>query len=71
VWWQYIIIAVVLALVIYGFVTIVSYRTRTLTSKTDRTAESMYADYADVEPKPQKDATTDSRRHVDGDSTAP
>jgi hypothetical protein len=60
VWWQYIIIAVVLALLIYGFVTIVGYRTRTLTSKTDRTAESMYADYADVKPKPQKDATTGS-----------
>lgn len=50
-WWQYIIIAAVLILMIYSFLVIVGYRTRLLTRKTDRTAESMYSDYADPKRK--------------------
>jgi hypothetical protein len=54
VWWQYIIGAVVLAGLVYSFLLIVGYRTRLLTRKTDRTAESMYDDYADLTRKQRK-----------------
>lgn len=47
-WWEYIVIAAVLALGGYGFMVLVGFQTRTLTRRTDRTAESMYRDYADT-----------------------
>jgi hypothetical protein len=45
VWWQYIIIAALLALGIYGFVVLVRTMTRQLTRKTDRRAEDMYDEF--------------------------
>ncbi len=48
-WWEYIVIAAVLAFGVYGFSVLVRFQTRNLTRRTDRTAESMYRDYA--EPK--------------------
>jgi hypothetical protein len=53
-WWQYIVGAAVLAFLVYCFLVIVGFRTRLLTRKTDRTAESMYADYADPNRKHRK-----------------
>ena len=53
-WWQYIVIAAVLILVVYCFMVIVGFRTRLLTRKTDRTAESMYSSYADSARKQRK-----------------
>jgi hypothetical protein len=47
VWWEYVIIAAVLLAGIYGFLTLTRFETRTLTRRTTRTAESMYASYAD------------------------
>jgi len=47
VWWEYVIIAAVLLLGIYGFLTLTGFETRTLSRRTTRTAESMYASYAD------------------------
>lgn len=53
-WWQYIIFAAVLVFLVYCFRVIVGHRTRLLTRKTDRTAESMYRDYADSNRKQRK-----------------
>ena len=46
-WWQDIIGVAVIVAFIYCFLVIVGFRTKLLTRKTDRTAESMYDDYAD------------------------
>jgi hypothetical protein len=45
-WWEYVIAAIVAAIVIYGFAVLAGFETRVLTRKTDRTAEQMYPDYA-------------------------
>jgi hypothetical protein len=46
-WWEIILFFAAVALAIYGFASIVGFRTRTLTRPTDRTAENMYDNYAD------------------------
>jgi hypothetical protein len=46
-WWMYIVVIAVLAFGIYGFVSLVRFRTRWLTSETTRRAEDMYDQYAD------------------------
>lgn len=46
-WWMYIVIAVVLAFGIYGFLTLVRVETRWLTRKTSRRADDLYDRYAD------------------------
>jgi hypothetical protein len=46
-WWQYLIMAVVVIAVVYAFVSLTGFQTRRLTRKTDRTAEDMYDSYAD------------------------
>lgn len=53
VWWQYILIVGVLLAGIYGFVVLTGYLTGFLSHRTDRTAESMYGDYADS-PRKQR-----------------
>ena len=45
VWWQDIVIVVVIALGIYGFVVLARYMTQQTTSKTDRTAEDTYDEF--------------------------
>jgi hypothetical protein len=47
VWWEYVIIAAVLLFGIYAFLTFTGFETRTLSRRTNRTAESMYGSYAD------------------------
>jgi hypothetical protein len=65
-WWQYIIVAAVLSLLTYSFVVMVGYRTRLLTRKTDRTAQSMYDDYASLNRKQRKSAeAAGGQRHDD------
>jgi len=46
-WWGTVLFLAVVVLAIWGFMSIVGFRTRTLTRKTDRRAEDLYADYAD------------------------
>ena len=46
-WWQYIIIAAVILLGIYGFLVFTRFETRTLSRRTKRTAADMYPQYAD------------------------
>jgi hypothetical protein len=45
-WWMNIIVVALLAFGIYGFVSLVGFRTRWLNSKTTRRAEDMYGQYA-------------------------
>jgi hypothetical protein len=47
VWWEYVLVAAVLLAGIYGFLVLTGYVTGFLSRGTDRTAESMYGDYAD------------------------
>jgi hypothetical protein len=47
VWWIYLIVAAVLILGIYGFLTLAGFERRSLTRKTHRRAEDMYDNYAD------------------------
>lgn len=55
-WWEYVIIVAVLALGIYGFYTMVGFETRVLSRRTDRTAESMYADNAGLTRRQRRSA---------------
>lgn len=55
-WWQYVIIVVVLILGVYGFIALTGFETRLLSRRTDRTAESMYGNYADPERKRRRSA---------------
>jgi hypothetical protein len=47
VWWIYIVMPILFALGIYGFLRIIGVQKRFLTSKTDRRAEDMYDEFAD------------------------
>lgn len=59
-WWlDDIIVPLLLLAGVGGFVVLAGFRTRMMTRKTDRTAESMYPNYADSARKQQKYA----RRH--------
>ena len=53
-WWQILIGAVVVIVVVYAFLSLVRLQTRRLTSKTDRTAADMYDSYADPLRKQRK-----------------
>ena len=46
-WWVDFVVPVLMALGVYSFLTIVGFRTRALTRKTDRTAEDIYDNFAD------------------------
>jgi hypothetical protein len=46
-WWLDIVIPILMALGVYCFVSIVGFRTSSLTRKTDRRAEDMYDNFAD------------------------
>jgi hypothetical protein len=46
-WWQILIGAAVLIVVVYGFICLTGFETRMLTRRTDRTAEDMYDAYAE------------------------
>jgi hypothetical protein len=45
-WWGTVLFLAAVVLAIWGFLSIVGFRTRTLTRKTDRRAEDMYPNYA-------------------------
>ncbi len=52
-WWEAIPFFAAVILAIWGFMSIVGFRTRYLTQRTDRTAEDLYDDYADS-PRQQR-----------------
>ena len=63
-WWEYVIIAAVLLFGIYAFLTLTGFETRILSRRTNRTAESMYSNYADPSRR-QRRHSTRSREHKD------
>ena len=71
VWWQYIIIVVVLALGVYGFSVLTGFETRMLSRKTKRTAESMYSNYADSNRKQGRYAKIRHGQWQDDEDRAP
>jgi hypothetical protein len=46
-WWVDIVVPILMALGVYGFLTLVGFRTHWLSRKTDRRAEDMYDQFAD------------------------
>lgn len=66
-WWQYIIIAAVLVLGVYGFLTLTGFETRNLSRRTTRTAEDMYPSYADSLRKQRRDARQHGGESTSGD----
>lgn len=55
-WWEYVIIAVVLLFGSYAFVTLTGFETKVLSRRTNRTAESMYSNYADPSRRQRRHA---------------
>lgn len=55
-WWEYIIIAVILLFGIYAFVRLTGFETRILSRRTNQTAESMYSNYADPSHRQRRHA---------------
>jgi hypothetical protein len=52
-WWEALLFFAAVILAIWGFASLVGFRTRSLTRRTDRTAQDMYADFADS-PRQQR-----------------
>jgi type II secretory pathway component PulL len=50
-WWIYVIVVVLAAVAVYGFVSLASFETRWLSHKTSRRAEDLYDRYADPPAK--------------------
>jgi hypothetical protein len=50
-WWIYIVMPILFALGVYGFLKIVGVEKRFLTRKTDRRAEDMYDEFTDTPEK--------------------
>ena len=46
-WWEYVIVAVILLFGIYAFLVLTGFETQTLSRRTTRTADGMYPSYAD------------------------
>ena len=46
-WWMDVIVAILLIVGVYGLLVLTGFEKRVLTRKTSRTAESIYANYAD------------------------
>ncbi len=58
-WWEIVLFFAAVILAIYGFASIVGFRTQWLSRRTDRTAENMYDNYAELSPRQRRQA----RRH--------
>ena len=52
-WWGYVLFLLAVAVAIWGFLSLVGFRTRWLTRRTDRTAQDLYPSYADS-PRKQR-----------------
>jgi hypothetical protein len=46
-WWGDVLFLIVAGIAVWGFASLVGFRTHTLTDKTSRTAENLYSEYAD------------------------
>jgi hypothetical protein len=55
-WWEIVLFFAAVILAIYGFASIVGFRTRSLSRRTGRTAENMYDNYAELPPRQRREA---------------
>lgn len=55
-WWMYIVVVAILLFGIYAFLDLTRVRTRWITRRSERTAESMYSNYADSPRVQRRDA---------------
>jgi hypothetical protein len=62
-WWQYLVGAAVLIVAVYGFCLLVGVETRWLSSRTERTAQSMYGANSQLSRKQRKVATRYGQQH--------
>lgn len=53
-WWETLLFVAAAIVAIWGFASLVGLRTRSLTRRTDRTAEQMYDQFADSPRKQRK-----------------
>jgi hypothetical protein len=71
-WWVYIVVPALMIIGIYCFLSLVGVRTRLTTRETDRTADSMYSNYAELNRKQRKYARErDGQRQDDEGSKTP
>jgi hypothetical protein len=59
-WWETVLFVAVVIFAIYAFASMVGFRTRTLTRRTDHTAQDMYDNYAGSTRKQHRHAREDS-----------
>ncbi len=55
-WWEAVLFFAAVIVALWGFASIVGFRTRTLTRRTDRTAQDMYDNYANSPRKQRRHA---------------
>ena len=67
--WEYVIIAAVLLLGIYGFLTLTGFETRVLSRRTTRTAADMYDSYGDSLRKQRRYARQHGAERANGERT--
>lgn len=53
-WWETLLFLAAVIVAIWGFASLVGFRTRSLTRRTDRTAEQMYDQFADSPRRQRK-----------------
>ena len=71
-WWVDIVVPALMIIGVYCFLSLVGVRARLLTRKTDRTADSMYSNYAELNRKQRKAAMErDGQRQDDEGSKTP
>ena len=70
-WWEDILIAVLLLFGVYCFLYLVGFRTKMLTRRTHRTAENLYPDFADSPGKQRRYAAEHGGTWREDDGVSP
>ena len=66
-WWGDALFLIVAGIAVWGFASLVGFRTKTLTRKTDRTAENLYPNFADSPQRQARYAREHGGEWHDGD----
>lgn len=67
-WWGDTLFLIVVGIAVWGFASLVGFRTKSLTRKTARTAENLYPDYADTPRQQRRYAREHGGEWRDGDA---
>jgi hypothetical protein len=70
-WWGYALFLVAVGVAIWGFLSLVGFRTRWVTSKTDRTAQDLYPSHADSLRKQRRHAREHGGEWRDHEGSVP